>query len=142
VGSRVSIWPTIILGLYDPPRNPRKRERATNQQSVDPPAFPHCLEIRLKPLRIPQHQIGDQIAHEHRQVALDETHRMSKSTESYPWMRRFLSPPFHELDGLPCVFEHVKQADAATLVTAVRPVFLRKSLSTRRMRPRSWTRVN
>jgi len=43
--TRVSTRVTIILGLYDPPRNPRTRERATNQQIVDPPPFPHCLKI-------------------------------------------------------------------------------------------------
>jgi hypothetical protein len=42
---QVSIWVTIILGLYDPPRNPRKRERATNQQIVDPPPCSLSLKI-------------------------------------------------------------------------------------------------
>ncbi len=39
----VSIWVTILLGLYDPPRTPRKREKATNQQDVDSPPFSHSL---------------------------------------------------------------------------------------------------
>ncbi len=37
---QVSIWVTITLGLYDPPRTSRKREKATNQQNVDSAPFP------------------------------------------------------------------------------------------------------
>ncbi len=41
--TQVSTGVTIILGLYDPPRNARTRERATNYHIVDPPPFPLCL---------------------------------------------------------------------------------------------------
>ncbi len=42
---QVSIWVSITLGLHVTPRNPRKRERATNQQIVDSPPLLDLLEI-------------------------------------------------------------------------------------------------